>query len=195
MSNSKCQTANKKTHLLEIRSIRQAQISYWKFVIGYFESGFSLIEMLIYMGLFSILMGILINVLFSILDISKESEAISSVDKTSRYLLSRFTYDIQRAQAVTTPAILGQQSNTMVLQISSANYTYNLDTNGNLQLNNGQNIDNLNSYDASISGLLFQNIGASSGKNTIRISFTVASRTKQRSGFEVRNYQTTIGLR
>jgi len=160
--------------------------------------GFTLIEMLMYMGLFLILVGILLNIFLSILDTQLSSDTNSSVDQNGRYILARLIYDIQRAQAITTPSIPGQSTNTLQITANSINYSYALDTNGNLQITDTTNHigpDNLNQYDASISALTFSRLGNTGGENTIQIGLTITSRTKKRNGPEVKVFQTTIGTR
>lgn len=162
------------------------------------QNGFTIIEFLIYIGIFSILITLLTNVFFSILDSQEESEATSAVDENGRYILGRFIYDISRAQSILTPTTIGTQNNSLQLQINNINYRYSLDTGGNLQITDTTDAigpDNLNGYDATISALSFQRIGKSNGDNTVLVSFTVNSRTQLEKGSDTRTFQTTIGTR
>src|SRR5438067_4427716 len=88
------------------------------------QKGFTLIEFLMYMGIFSILIVSLFQILTSVLDIQAESQATSSVDEDGKFILSRLAYDIQRASAVAVPVSRGAQGNTLQLTIGGVSYTY-----------------------------------------------------------------------
>src|SRR5438094_795700 len=88
------------------------------------EQGFTLIEFLMYIGIFSILLVALFQLFTTILDIQSESQATSSVDEDGKFILSRLSYDIQRTNAIVTPASVGQQGSTLQLTIGGASYTY-----------------------------------------------------------------------
>src|SRR4030042_5852170 len=81
----------------------------WNLVFGIwkFQKGFTLVEILLYMGLLAILLVVLTEILVSILAVKIEFEATSSVEQDSRFLLSRLFYDINRASAITTPGSIG----------------------------------------------------------------------------------------
>jgi len=66
------------------------------------QRGLTLVEMLLYMAVFSILLTVLLQIFFSALDVQLESKATSGVDQDGTYIMARLTYDIQRAQAVIT---------------------------------------------------------------------------------------------
>lgn len=166
-----------------------------KGIVTKFQAGFSLIELLLYMGIISILITLLTTVFFSILDSQQETEATSAADQNGRYVISRFIYDISRAQSIGIPSADGGQSNSLQISINSINYTYSLDSDGNLQIANTNGTDNLNGYDATVSGLSFQRLTSNDGKKSIKLSFTITSKTQQERGPQVRSLQTTIGIR
>lgn len=157
--------------------------------------GYTLIELLIFMGLMSVFLVVLTSVLTSILDARQESESSSSIQQDGSFLINRFFYDVPRAATVTVPASIGQNSSTLNLTINSANYSYSLN-NGNLQLSiNGGAPDLLNGINTTVSNLNFLRIGTNDGKETIQISFILTSNIQRVSGAETNNYQATIGLR
>lgn len=156
--------------------------------------GFTLVEMLMFLGIFSMLLVILTNIFSTSLDVQKESEATSSVQQDGAYIITRLTYDITRATSITTPSVLGSQSSSLAIIIAGVTNTYAL-TSGNLTLTDASGANLLNGYDTSISNLTFKRYGNVGGKNTIQINFTVTSKTQQASGFEIKNFQTTAGLR
>lgn len=160
------------------------------------QKGFTLIELTIYMGILALLISVLSSILGSIVDVQLQSKANSSVDQDERYLLAKFSHDMAASSATLIPANPGDQSSTLQLTINSINYTYSLDSNNNLQIVNDitNQTDVLNSYDTSVSNLLFTRIGSGDSNDTIEVSYTLTSRTKDTSGQqETKSYQTTLG--
>lgn len=158
------------------------------------KKGYTLIELLIFMGMFSILLVVMTNVFSQIMDVRRESESVSSVEQDGNYILNRFIYDISRASGINIPNAIGLTDTVLDLTINSANYVYGLN-NENLQLTaNGQTYQ-MNGANTAISNLIFKRIGNDDNKDTIQLSYTVTSRIQQALGFETKNYQTTIGLR
>ena len=166
------------------------------------QRGFTLIELVIYIGILSILLGVLSSIFTAIVDVQLESEATSSVDQDGRYLLAKLSYDVQQlnpyahsTDAVVIPANPGDTSDTMQLNINSILYTYSLDANDNLQVTDSGagNSYQLNSYDTSVSNVSFTRVGSGDSNDTVQVSYTINSRTKERSGQETKSFQTTLG--
>ena len=68
------------------------------------KRAFTIIELLIYMGLLAGLITILGTVLSQVIDVQLESQAISAVEQDGRFILARLNYDLHRVASVTTPA-------------------------------------------------------------------------------------------
>ena len=158
------------------------------------ERGFTLVEMLITMGLMSIFMLVLTDIISAVGDVQVESEATSAVSQDGRFILARLSYDIGRASSVTTPGSLGSTTSSLVLVIGGVTYTYAL-SGGNLQLSVSPNTDNLNGADTTISSFTVQRLGNAGGKETLTVQFTVTSVAVRDSGAEVRTFTTTVGRR
>lgn len=158
------------------------------------KKGSTLIELLLYMSLLTILTVMLVDIFVQALDVRLESEANSNVSSDGRFILSRFGYDIGRADIIMIPALLGDQTISLQSQSDGINYAYNLNGN-NLELTDDISTERLNSFDTSVSRLIFKRLGNVTGKHTMQIQFTVMSNTTRKSGPEVKNFQTTIGLR
>ncbi|HEX8932442.1 MAG TPA: hypothetical protein VF810_04765 [Patescibacteria group bacterium] len=156
--------------------------------------GFTQVELILSMGILMVLISILTTLFGQILDVQTQSKATSSVDQNGRFMLARLIHDMQSASNIVTPAAPGSQSATLQINVNSVNYIYNLDNNGNLLLTNNLGTNALNSYDASISGLMFTRIGNGDINDTVRVAFTVTSRVQQANVFEQKSYQTTLGL-
>jgi len=156
--------------------------------------GYTLIELLIFMGLISILLVVLTQVFGQTLDVRQESESLSSVEQDGNFLLNRFMYDIARATNINRPSTVGATDTTLDLTISGVNYIYAINS-GNLQLTLNSITYQLNSVNTTFSNLTFKRIGNDDGKDTIQLSYTVTSKIQRTSGPESKSYQTTVGLR
>ena len=160
------------------------------------QKGVTVVELLLYMFILSVLLTILTSVFVSALDVQSESNSASSVEYDGNYILARLSYDIHRANSISIPTSNGSSSATLRIVINSENYTYSIDSNNNLILVNNLGTNNLNNYGTSISALSIQRLGNAGGiENTLRINFTVTSKTKRVSGYETKNFQTNLSLR
>ena|SRR3990167_10382274 len=158
------------------------------------KKGFSIIELLLYMGILTILLVITMQMFSSIFDIQLESQATSSVAQDSKYIMGRFTYDLNRAESISTPSV-GSLSQTLALIIDGETFTYSLSGGGLILENNTTGtIDQLNSSETTVSNVSFLRLDGN-GKDSVQMSFTLTSETIRRGGKEVESFQTTAGLR
>lgn len=144
------------------------------------KKGFTLIEFLVYMGLMSLFLIVLSNILSTSLETFTQSNQATLVDADSRYILNRLAYDVGHAATITTPATVGQTTNSLVLDVGT--YT---NSGGNLLLG----IDRLNGFDSTIANFSVTRIGNGTGKDTVKISFDITS------GSKTQTLSTTLGLR
>ena len=156
--------------------------------------GTTIVELLIYMGMFTIILSVLTAIFVTTVNIQLESEALSSVQQDGRYITARLFYDINRAQAITTP-VLASQSANLNLTIGGLEYAYSIDGNSNFTITSNSVTDNLNSFNTSVSNLSFKQIGNTGGRNTVQVDFTITSKVKKDSGIESSDFHTTVGLR
>lgn len=154
------------------------------------RKGFTIMELILYMGLLLILLAILSQLFTSSIESQLDSQSFSYVQQDGRFILNRMTYDIQNASAVTTPAALGGTSTTLVLVINGVTNTYSL-TGANLLVNGVR----LNGFNTTVSNLTFQKIGNSGGKPTVRFGYRLTSLVTINGVPEVKNYATTVGLK
>lgn len=158
------------------------------------QKGFSLIEMVVYLAIFSLLITVVLEMFLSILNVQQESEATSSVEQDGRFILLRLMYDINKAEIISIPATLGEETNSLQINIEGIGNIYSLDDN-NLILTNNQGTDQLNSFNTQISVLTFKRLGNISGKNSVRINLTIKSKIGKNVTLEEKSWQTTVGLR
>lgn len=157
--------------------------------------GFTIVELLLYLGILSIFLGVLTQILHSSLDVQLESAGASSADLVSAFLISRFNYDIHRATSITTPAAAGQSDSILVLTIGGVSYTYQV-SNSRLTLINNLGVDFLSDSTISVSDFLVTRLGAGSPTETVRVSYTLTSTTATTSGQpQSRSVLFTVGTR
>jgi type II secretory pathway pseudopilin PulG len=158
--------------------------------------GYTLIELIIYIGILALLLGVLTSIFTSIIGVQLESTSTSSVNQDGRYILSKLLYDVKSASSIVTPTTPGASGSSMQLTINSINYTYSKSAGNNLQVVNGSTgeVNVLNSYDTSVSGLTFTRVGNGGSSDDIRVSYTLTSRTTEQAGVhETKSFTTTLG--
>lgn len=159
------------------------------------KRGFTLVELMIYMGLFGILMWILTDIFLTTLDAQAEVSSISVVEQDSQAIMNRLSFDAMRATAVVVPLTLGGTGASAEFTVNGNSYTYLLNGD-NLQIVvNGNPGQNLNSSESIINNLSFTRLGNVGGRDTLQVSFTVTSRQLRNGRPESINFRTVIGLR
>ena len=158
------------------------------------QAGFTLVELLVAMGLMGGFLVVLTDIVSTTLDVQTESESTSALSEDGRFFLARLDYDIQRATSISTPAIIGSTATSLALVIGGVTHTYAV-SGDNLQLANPTGTTNLNSNDTTVSGVSFRKLGNSGGKDTIRASFTITSVVQTDQGQDSRSFTTTFGRR
>ncbi len=146
------------------------------------KKGFTIIELIIYLGLFSLLLGILSNIFSATLNVKLGSEATSSVQQDGRFMVARLAYDIGRVDSETgdsivvpSPTSINTPNNTLQLNIGGVTYTFTQNS-GNLTLNGYP----LNGENTTVSNLQFLRLGGveTGGlRDSIQFSFTLSSKT------------------
>jgi hypothetical protein len=157
------------------------------------NSGFTLVELLVFIGLFSILLTVLTQMFVTIVETQLDSQATSEVSQDSRYILNRLMYDIHRADSLTSPA-LGVYASSISLRIGTDTYIYNK-TGNNLFLSINGVDSQLNSHDTIVPNVQFQRLGNATNPALIQVNYTVKSTIQKSSGEEIKNVDTVIGLR
>lgn len=158
------------------------------------KRAFTLIELLIFMGILSVMLLVLTQVFVSILDSRIESESLSSVEQDGNFIVSRLMSDIERSTAINIPSAPGNHGSTLQIVAGGVTNTYTLN-NGLLQLTNTNGTDQLNGYDTRVSNLDFKRIGGGGATDSIQISMTITSLVVGHAGPQIKTYQITAAAR
>lgn len=160
-------------------------------------NGYTLIELLLYIGVFSLLVVTIFQLFSSILDVQISSQSKSSIYQDSQFIIERFRYDIQRASLIISPPV-GESSSSAVFTADGNSYSYS-SINGDLILSDLSSTysGKLNSLATTVSNLTFMRSSDTQGKNNdaLTVSFTLTSNFSQRSTNKSENFKTTAVLR
>ena len=158
------------------------------------QKGTTLVELLIYLGLVTVLLGVLTQIFVSILDVQLSSSSVSFVEQDSRFIMSRMSYDIQRADTISIPASPGMESDNLQMMINGISYSYGI-TDGNLVMSRSGTSYTLNSYNSTVSDVNFKRIGNNTNNDTIQMSFKTNSKILVNNTYESKIITTTFGMR
>jgi|PlaIllAssembly_1097288.scaffolds.fasta_scaffold269032_2 Tfp pilus assembly protein PilW len=159
------------------------------------KRGFTFIEILIYMGLVSVFLLVLVNMFITLLDTQLETTGSSAVDQDGQYILARLNYDIHRAGTIITPAAAGDTVDTLSLDIGGNTHTYSV-SGRKLQLSVSGVTYLLNSHAAETAVFSVTRLGFDAGTPSARISLSLESEDISGTGSaQTRSYQTTVSLR
>jgi hypothetical protein len=158
------------------------------------KKGVTLVELLIYLGLSSMMLVILGELFVSILNESMETQNYSAVQTDGRYVTARLRYVVNNADSIATPANLGDTSNELVAVNGANQYHYYL--NGDkLYLNDGSGDYLVSNLDSKITDLEFSRQGNAGGKPVITVSFKASSGIEGTAQHESQTFVGAGGLR
>lgn len=157
-------------------------------------NGFTLVELLIFMALFSVVLVILSSLFAATVQQQLETQAISATESDSTYIISRLQYDLDRADAVIEPANPGETSNTLILDIGGQEYTYSV-TSERLIMSTLSETYELLSPRSKVTGVSFGQIGNIDGKPTIQVQIVVTSLAKNATGAETATINTVFSIK
>ncbi len=165
------------------------------------QKGFTIVELLLYMGIFSILLVILLQIFTSILSLHTESQTTSSVDQDSSAIINRLTYDIHSASSISAPG-LGTSCTWPTLpscQLTlGGGTTYTMSGNNLMLTAGGHTAGQLNSINTKITSITFTTLGntAAGSKPSMQIQFTLQSVQLREGGTATsQTFETTVATR
>lgn len=130
-------------------------------------------ELLLYMGLMSVFILVLLNIFTTTWDVKLDSEGVASVNRDSRYMLSKLVYSIENAELVTTPTY-GSTSDTLSLVLGGQSIQFASESGKLVLTENGIGMS-LNGKDTNLTNLSFQSVGKPGGKTVVKINYAIES--------------------
>jgi len=158
------------------------------------QNGFTLVELLIFMGLFSVVLLVLTSLFSAIIQQQLETQGVSASEIDTTYLISRLAYDFKRADDVILPENNGDTSVVLTLDIDGEDVTYTL-SNSTFQITTGAGTSALTGVGTQISDVIFTKIGNELGKPTVRAQLTVTSLAQNTTGQELSHIDTIFSIR
>jgi len=139
------------------------------------KKGFTLIEMLLYLSILSIIVIAMSSFLFLSYNSRIKATVIAEIEQQGNQTMSLITQNIRNAQSITSPSP-GTASSSLTLTEYSAGVSPTIiaQSVNKLQMTEGVNpVVDITSNRVIISGLTFQNLTRASSPGTIRIQFTL----------------------
>lgn len=173
--------------MISIKQLRSKQNS---------QAGVTLVELLIYMGLFMSFLLLLSGLLVSILDVQRESVETARIEEDSQFLYSRLKYDISRAKNITVPTLNGEISQTLTLTSpENIEISYSFENEQLVISQDAQPEQNLNHPQLIVTDGEFQRLGNEEGQFSIRVSMTLRNNVETDSVPEERELDYTFTTR
>lgn len=144
---------------------------------NFFRTGFTLVETLVYIAIFSFFIGSLV-LFMNTLTISRLNNQITlEVNNQASQIIRNITSSIENAKAINSP-ILGSTSQTLSLVPYNSIYNPTIFylNNGTLFMTEGANAPiPLSNNKVIVSNLIFSNLGMATTSGSVRIEFTLTS--------------------
>ncbi|PIR53174.1 hypothetical protein COU76_02530 [Candidatus Peregrinibacteria bacterium CG10_big_fil_rev_8_21_14_0_10_49_10] len=141
-----------------------------------YRSGTSLVELLLFIGFFALVSGVVVALLFSSSEQRIRQQSIAQVDQTGIQLLQTLTRRIRRAERILDPA-LGETGALLLLQMAQDGENPTIITQGNngMLVAEGTTVRSLtNSGNTIISNFVAQNTSPSTTRQSVHISFRIS---------------------
>ena len=153
------------------------------------QKGFSLLETLVYLGLFAIVMTGIIAVAFSIFEGSGRNQTKVMVQTEGNFLLGKINWAMN--DATTTSVTITPPSLTITRNSNPTTVVFDLDSGGNNMEINGSILNNSN---VTVSNLSFPRSGVGTPVESVTASFTLNTLLPTGQPY-TQNFQTTKYLR
>jgi type II secretory pathway component PulJ len=158
------------------------------------RNGFTLLEALVYLALFSIMMGGCLVAVYAVIESSGRNEAKIQIQEEANFLFGTFNWVLSGANGIG----IGTQANTLtVYKFSSSQNPFVFDiSDGVIRLSEGSGLpQGLSSNTIQVVNFHVQDIPASGGLSEgVVISFTLKIKTSQGVGVS-QNFETTNYIR
>lgn len=151
------------------------------------KTGFTLIELILYISIVTIMLSALVPFAWTIIDESMKSSIQQEVSSSARYATERIKYEIRNANSInsiTSTTLSLNAPTATVISLNSATKKVTIQIGAEPAVN-------LNSNDTSVSSLTFTNLTSPSNKSKhVQVAITVGSNLPQNR----QEYQQTIAI-
>jgi Tfp pilus assembly protein PilW len=165
------------------------------------QKGASLVEILVYFALLSIVLLIATDLMLKSGEFGLEFSSKNNIQADGKFISNRLVNNIHQATNITTPANLGDSDSTLVLMIGNETHTYTL-IGTDLQYTKETpppgattKTANINSNLTKINSISFQRLGNTGGKNMIKITFEIEDVKGKKGNPIIKTFETMVGIR
>lgn len=156
------------------------------------QRGFTLIEVLIYGGVFSLFLLLITQIFLTLRITAASALAMIDLQQNQVRMLADFNQTLRRAEAITYPSA-GNSGGSLSLNDGALVYQV---TGGVLEKKMGSTVLNLSDEGVKVTAVNFENVGEATQAGTIKIQMTLESSYLFQSGRTLtEEFQTSIGLR
>jgi hypothetical protein len=156
--------------------------------------GDTIVELLLYAALLCIFLLALFNLFSLIISNQTRATAVSLVQSNGNFLLAKLAYDLNQADAITSPLTIGSSAVSMTLVNVGVTTVYSV-TNGRLNLSVGTSVNALNDADTAVSNFIVRRLGNVGGSNSLQVGFTVTSLVVDNTSLKAADFSTTAAIR
>lgn len=153
--------------------------------------GFTLVELLVYFALFSILLVVITNLFIDALAQRTRDSMRSSLQQESEYVLAKLRHTVLNADAITHPVLSGESSPTLELNVGGDTYRYSIDSQRLLESRPDQQ-SYLTSNTLRVSDFAVENQSGSGTSQTVTITFTMTATQLNGDEYGSRVLSTTL---
>jgi len=162
----------------------------------FYQSGSSLIEMLIYIAIVSVFLITLINFSWDVIYSKVKNTTIGETTDNTHIIIEKIGLTTRNADSIDAPTS-GQTSQTLVLNNPNGSQTTFDLSDGRLRINEGTGYFYLTSSKVNITNLEFINLSQTGTKGNIRIKMTISHNNPENKQEynAIQNIDTSFSLR
>ena len=131
------------------------------------QNGISLTEIVVYVGVFSMLVVGLVAFIVQFINVRSDSSNYSTISNEASNILEQIIYDVRHSDGFN---VLDEQ--TLEVQKEGNTVNYYLED-SIIKINDGDEVNNLSSTKVKIKELLFQNLTSVNSRDLLKINFTI----------------------
>ncbi|MCA9370033.1 MAG: prepilin-type N-terminal cleavage/methylation domain-containing protein [Pseudomonadales bacterium] len=158
------------------------------------NKGFTLVELLIYMGLSMLFLVVTSALLVTALEHKLAAESFNSLEQESQFIALRLAYDIEESTSITTPSALGVPDTNMVLVTDGVPSSVS-SIDGVLVFQRLGQAYPLHSSDVVTDSFQIVRLGYPGGNNTLTIDLSLRSAIQENAGQRTKHVHFTVGER
>lgn len=158
------------------------------------QSGFTLVELLVYFGLFAILIVVINSLFITSLEQQTQDLSRSALQQESEYVLAKLEYDIYNADAVVLPENPGDQGVVLELETDGVMSTYQLSGEKLTKISGGEVWD-VTSNRVAVESVLFENQSGVTQSQIIGLSVVLQSTQDDERSSASRTVSTSVSRR